>query len=266
MKKNNNLLSRMSMEQVSPAPRAQEQNGKVAESYYEPQDSSKWSEKDLELDEKLKEDTAALEQKRWKLSTRIINILLIAGCIYLVFLIYGVLVTEYQYDSSGEIYAQQMSVSDIRKKKNYETILVQYEQCRVLYERVLLLDYRMEAGQEEPMNLATEYEALLDEVEDLSIKTDALTVDSKYSQIRDMMVEWIRDDIAVYLQNMSASVSENDLETANKALQDKDRVYDNFSLITQNIVATGEQIRGIDLSDIRAWTPEEYIDQEINGN
>ena len=49
------------------------------------------------------------------------------------------------------------------------------------------------------------------------------------------------------------------------SLQDKDRVYDDFSLITQNIVALGSSISGADLTDIKSWTPEDYVDQEING-
>ena len=78
-----------------------------------------------------------------------------------------------------------------------------------------------------------------------------------------MMVNWIKNDIAVYLQNISAAISENNTEKANNALQDKDRVYDDFSLITQNIVALGSSISGADLTDIKSWTPEDYVDQEI---
>ena len=95
------------------------------------------------------------------------------------------------------------------------------------------------------MVIAPEYEALLTDVEDLSVKTDALQVDAKYEQIKSMLLTWIKDDIAVYLQNMSAAISQNDEETANNALQDKDRVYEDFSLITQNMVATGQETPGV---------------------
>ena len=106
---------------------------------------------------------------------------------------------------------------------------------------------------------------MLDEVSDLSIKTDALEVDSQYSQIKSLLLTWIKDDIAVYLQNMSAAISKNDADTANNALQDKDRVYSDFSVITQNIAATGENIKGVDITDVKEWTPENYVDEEING-
>ena len=40
----------------------------------------------------------------------------------------------------------------------------------------------------------------------------------------------------------------------------------NFSIITQNVVALGEQINGIDLTDVKKWTPENYVNNEINGS
>lgn len=203
--------------------------------------------------------------KRWKLSTRILNIFLVVCCVYVLFLIYGVVMTDYQYNSDGKIEPQVLSVSELKKKDQYETIYYQYLHCRTLYEKVLLLDYRIGKGEEDPMTIAPEYESLLDEVTDLSIKTDALEVDTQYSQVKTLLLKWIKDDIAVYLQNMSAAISQNNTETANNALQDKDRVYSDFSIITQNMVAMGEQIQGIDLTELREWTPENYVKKKING-
>ena len=158
-----------------------------------------------------------------------------------------------------------LSVKELKQKDQYETIYYQYLHCRNLYEKVLLLDYRIGKGEEDPLTIAPEYEALLDEVSDLSIKTDALEVDTKYSQVKNLLLKWIKDDIAVYLQNMSAAISQNNAETANNALQDKDRVYSDFSIITQNMVAMGEKISGVDLMELKEWTPESYVDKKING-
>lgn len=230
-----------------------------------PKSASVIDEKKLEEEFSREFQAQATEEKKYRFITKVINILLIAGCVYMIFLIYGVSVTEYQYNTNGQIEAQKLSVSDIRKQKNYEHVLSSYLACRALYEKTLMLDYRLGAGEEEPMVIAPEYEALLTDVEDLSVKTDALQVDAKYEQIKSMLLTWIKDDIAVYLQNMSAAISQNDEETANNALQDKDRVYEDFSLITQNMVATGQETPGVDLTDLKSWTPEDYINQAING-
>ena len=230
--------------------------------YFQYADSSNLTDRNLEDYAEIRDNT---KMKRGNLHTRIINFILIAGCIYLLVLIFGAAVTKYQYNSDGKAVPEKMSVDDIRQKHNFDTILTQYEYCRSLYEKTLLLDYRVAQGQEDTLEIAPEYEALLDDVQNLSVKTDAISVDTKYDQVKSMMVNWIKNDIAVYLQNISAAISENNTENANNALQDKDRVYDDFSLITQNIVALGSSISGADLTDIKSWTPEDYVDQEING-
>ena len=230
--------------------------------YFQYADSSNLTDRNLEDYAEIRDNT---KMKRGNLHTRIINFILIAGCIYLLVLIFGAAVTKYQYNSDGKAVPEKMSVDDIRQKHNFDTILTQYEYCRSLYEKTLLLDYRVAQGQEDTLEIAPEYEALLDDVQNLSVKTDAISVDTKYDQVKSMMVNWIKNDIAVYLQNISAAISENNTEKANNALQDKDRVYDDFSLITQNIVALGSSISGADLTDIKSWTPEDYVDREING-
>lgn len=230
--------------------------------YFQYADSSNLTDRNLEDYAEIRDNT---KMKRGNLHTKIINFILIAGCIYLLVLIFGAAVTKYQYNSDGKAVPEKMSVDDIRQKHNFDTILTQYEYCRSLYEKTLLLDYRVAQGQEDTLEIAPEYEALLDDVQNLSVKTDAISVDTKYDQVKSMMVNWIKNDIAVYLQNISAAISENNTEKANNALQDKDRVYDDFSLITQNIVALGSSISGADLTDIKSWTPEDYVDQEING-
>ena len=286
MKQNKNLLSsrltenRMNDQNIQSKPDSaiQEKSNPVLEkklnkifdkgkkeeepAYFQYADSSNLTDQNLEDYAKIQDNT---KMKRGNLHTKIINFVLIARCIYLLVLIFGAAVTKYQYNSDGKAVPEKMSVDDIRQKHNFDTILTQYEYCRSLYEKTLLLDYRVAQGQEDTLEIAPEYEALLDDVQNLSVKTDAISVDTKYDQVKSMMVNWIKNDIAVYLQNISAAISENNTEKANNALQDKDRVYDDFSLITQNIVALGSSISGADLTDIKSWTPEDYVDQEING-
>lgn len=206
-----------------------------------------------------------VRQRREQRFTRILSGLLIAGSVYLCFLIYGVFVTDYHYTEDGTIAPEVQTVQDIKQEKEFDTVLYQYIKCRDLYEKALLLDYRLGKGEEDPLTIAPLYEELLDEVSDLSIKTDALTVETKYTKIKEMLLSWIKNDIAVYLQNMSSSISQNNAETAQNALTDRNRTYANFSNVTQNIVALGDQIEGVDLTDIKQWTPEDYVNKEING-
>lgn len=224
-----------------------------------------YSEDSLEINELLQQRQEEKSQKHQKIFSNIMSGVLIAGCVYVSILIYGVMVTDYNYNENGEIVPEVVSVQDIKEEKAYDTILYQYLQCRSLYEEVLMLDYRLGKGEKDPLTLAPLYEEKLDTVSSLSIKTDALTVETKYSKVKDMLLSWNKNDIAVYLQNMSSAISQNNSETAQNALQDKDRVYSDFSLITQNLVAMGENLQGVDLTDVKQWTPEDYVDEQING-
>ena len=200
-----------------------------------------------------------------------VNLLLAAACIYMLFLTYGVLVTQYVYNEQGVIVPQVLTVEEVREANEFKKILNQYIACRELYQHILVLDYRMEQGYEDPMVLVPEYSALLKDednpydVTDLSIRINALSVKSGYIPIKDMMYNFAFTDAALYLQHISAAISNNDTESANLALTDRDVMYSDFSLLTQNIIAMGAQLRGVNITDVMQWSPDKYIEEYING-
>ena len=233
------------------------------EQFYE--DSADISEEMLEAYELKQAREDSKKERQYRIHSRIINSMLVFACIYIIFLIYGVVVTNYRYDNNGKIVPQIMSVSDISEKKQFDVILGQYENCRLLYEKVLMLDYRLGEGVEDPLTIAPKYAELLDDVENLSIKVDALDPDTKYMQIKEMLLSWIQNDIAIYLQKMSSAISQNNADDANTALAYKSQMYDSFSLITENVVVMGEKINGTDVTELKKWSPDTYISNTING-
>lgn len=228
-------------------------------------ESKEETEEDIEITalNKARQEEEFLRKSRIK--TKIFNAVMITACVYVIFLIYGVFCTNYQYNDQGNVAPVVLSVKEIKALKNYDTILVQYENCRVLYEKVLQLDYRLGLGVEDPLTLAPEYEKLLEEVNDLTVKTDALVVDSRYDTIKLMLVNWVKTDTAIYLQKISSGISSNNADDAATALQYKTIMYDDFALISQNMVTIGENIEGANTNGIKKWSPEGYINEFING-
>lgn len=225
------------------------------------------SEEEEDLNELHRE---VVKERRSIRRKRAAQIALIAACCYVVFLIYGVFMTTYQYTDDGTIHPQMMSAEDIKAKKDYETVLVWYEKCRILYERILMLDYRLSAGEEDPLTLGPEYNALLEDskdvnVSDLSVKIDALEVNAKYTAVKDMLYKWVSNDAALYLQYMSSAITKNDSDAGDNALVEKDTVYNDFSLITENIVTLGSEVKGVDLTDIQEWSPDSYVKEQVYG-
>lgn len=225
------------------------------------------TEEDFSEDILMQEEQAGLDlekhdEARSKRLSRIIGVMLGILCAYAVFLIYGVCVTDYEYQDDGTTVAREMSVSDIKSRNDFNAILVQYESCRKLYEQVLSLDYRLSLGVEDQKLIAPEYEGLLDSVEKVAVQINALVQETptKYTQTVTLMQNWIQNDIALYLQNMSSAITLDDTEKANNALTDKENMYSDFAQITSNLASLGSVVSGVDLSTLNTWTPDGYTE------
>lgn len=213
---------------------------------------------DLEKDLEEARNIKASREKSKKLfeflkSSKGIDCMFLVGCIYLVFLIFGVFVTEYQYDESGLIVAQQMSYEDVVAKKSFEVLINQYIECRKLYEEVLIIDVELAKGETSAMTLSPKYETIVSKAEVLYTKTEAMSIDKKYEQVRAMMLTWIEEELATYAKSMSAAISQNSENLAKNALALREKTYNDFVLITQNIIAMGDTLTGVDLVDIKEW-------------
>ena len=206
----------------------------------------------------------ALKRRRehfCKYLMKAIQILLVLLCAYFIFLIYGVVNTEYVYDKQGYAVPLVLSVNEIRELDEFNTMQTQYLQARVLYEKVLVLDYRIAMGQEDPLLIAPEYEKLLEGVSSLSVQIGALTVPAQYTQPMDMLLSWVQNDIALYCQFISKALTQNSMADMNNALVEKDLMYTNFRQITQVVATLGSKVPNADIADISAWSPENYISQ-----
>lgn len=204
-----------------------------------------------------------IRQKRWKKTKMIFMVML---CLYLIFLIYGVTVTDYQYNQLGKVEATKLSVSNIRDLKEFNNYLQYYQAARLLYEQCLTLDYRMAQGQEDPKVIAPEYDDMLEDISSLTVKIDAASFSSKYTQLKTMLLSWVKTDIAVYCQNMSASISQNNETKAQNALAGRENMYQNFSKITANLIALGSDINGAHVQRIKEWSPEGYVEKNVKSN
>ena len=124
---------------------------------------------------------------------------------------------------------------------------------------------------EDGASIAVSYEDLLESKDDennisnLITKTSALDINAKYSQLQSMLLTWLNDDIGIYVQKMSTYLSTGDTSAGDDAIVARDNTYGDFSTITANIISIGDSLDGVDMTDIKEWTPESYVDEQING-
>ena len=229
----------------------------------QPELSSEELDQQLLMEEAARARAERVSQKRRQIIGRIATIVIVVLCVYIVLLIYGALITEYVYDENGAVVPQIMSLEEIQDLEDFNTLASQYRQARTLYEEVLVVDYRVEAGQEDPLLVAPEYENILDEIEQLSIQLEAISLPSKYNQTLEMLTYWVQNDIAIYCQNRSRAISQNNSEYAANADEYESLMYSDFSLITSNIATIGNSVVGANITDIVEWSPENYVREAV---
>ena len=200
-----------------------------------------------------------------KVLGKVLQLTTVIGCLYLVFLIYGALNTEYTYNSRGEIVPVVLSVDEIRELEEFRSMNSQYIQARTLYEQTLLLDYRLGMGAEDPLLIAPEYEKLLESVSALSVQIGAITVPARYVQPMNMLLSWVQNDIALYCQFISRAISQNSVTDMNQAIHYRETMYENFRQITQVTATLASRIPGIDASDLMSWSPEGWLEKYTGG-
>lgn len=230
-----------------------------------PGESVRYTDEELEtksLSESHRDET---RERQAIIRHKAVTVLLVVLCCYMVTLIFGVAMTDYQYNKDGKIAPAVMSVADIREKAQFSQVKGQYENIRELYKKILLLDYRMAQGQEDQKLLATEYQKYLDSAAGIATKIKALNVDTKYNEIKTMMYNWSYTYMAQYIQYMASAILQDNSSDAEEALKFKDDLLIQFTSITQSLVAVGENINGVDLTDMKKFDPGTYAENKIKG-
>lgn len=202
------------------------------------------------------------QQKREKTRRRLSKVIIAVAsalCIYVVFLIYGVAMTNYVYNAAGQVEPEVLSVEDLRTLNQYNTLSGYYLRTRVLYEKVLTLDYELATDAGSSSAIAREYLGLLDEVSKLASDINAAQLDIEYTGIISRMYSLVYTHIAVYLQNMNGALEGNNADKANQALQGREVITLEFATLTENMAALCETTHGAKNGDIFNWSPTSFV-------
>lgn len=216
---------------------------------------------DQELEqESLEASQRAEKAKRVKRGcTQIVTAVLVILSVYLTFLIYGVSQTNYIYDDNGQIQPEILSTEDKAILAEYESLSQYYLRERILYEKALTLDYRLSMEPDNALAIAMEYQGLLEDVAKLTVDINAADYSTAYEGIKAQLLTWVKTDIAVYLQNMSGALTNNDGTKAEKALISRDVMYNDFQTITSNLANLCHNTKGARNGDIFTWSPETFV-------
>lgn len=198
------------------------------------------------------------------------NILMSLACVYIIFLIFGCLCTDYQYNEKGVIVPQSLSVSDVREKKKFEKIYYQYLNVMDIYKKLLVLDYRVANNKDGNfIPVANDYEATVSDIKNVYTKLSATTIDPKYSELKEMLLSLLYSEdnssyanFNSYCSAMSTALSKNSEKAAATAESARMDIYNYFSLITSNVLKISEDMNGMDVTAIKNFNPDTYAEDK----
>lgn len=225
------------------------------------------SEYDYELEQentqKMRKDIQRKHKKR--IYSKLGKILLIIGGIYLIFLIYGCITTDFVYNDVGNLVPVTMTFQDIKEKKEFEDLLKCYFNTRIIYEDILKFDYELARDSSKSVSLGTKYNGILDNIDKINTKVKALSTEVQYENLQNMLQNVIAE-MSAYSNAMSKALLQNNSDSASEALQRRNNVYQKFMTISNNFAIIADTIPGIDKSDIEdimSWSPDNYIQELI---
>ena len=215
------------------------------------------------FDELIEEEAQERAAARWR---RLLFVVISAASLYVTFLIYGATLTDFTYGASGTVEPVVMSSEEIAAKQDFNVVLSLYMQARNLYEEVLTLDYRVAVGQEAFEAIAPDYQTALENILTLATNIDGTTCSASNQQIKNLLYTWTSTYMSDYCKYMITALSQNGTtegETAgNEAIACRSNYLEpNFQSITQNVVAIGSDIKGVDLTDVKSWDPASVSDK-----
>lgn len=198
-----------------------------------------------------------------------LSIFLVVLSVYMLFLTFGIINTDYIYNDKNEVVPKRVSLSEINELKSFQALATQYYACRSVYEEVLMFDYRYQNAEnhESLVLLSSDYWKVTDKMKNIGVQINALKLPSEYTNVKNQLLTWTSEYMYWYCQRMSYSITDNSVEDFNEAVELQKSVYSGFRIISTNLASLGLAVPGAeaDVEDISSWSPEKYIDEQTGG-
>jgi hypothetical protein len=180
-------------------------------------------------------DELAYEQKSDRKGNRIKAILILAG-IYLAFVILGAFNTTYVKMPDGTKKAQVVDIDLREKREVYYFLESEYNVLVQMLKDIQDLEAKAFGGSDESMfEIASKYEGLLPRIDKRLPRIKAVEMPQEYKIIQTQFVNIYKDDIALYLQNISKALSMGDQQALQNAVTWSQKTAASFRQITRNM-------------------------------
>ena len=179
--------------------------------------------------------------------------LLLLLCGYLLFFIFGMLVSDYYIDENGVRQPIVLSFDYMKEREDYRQLRQHYDAISDLIIDITVIDIHLANEDITNMEAATQYTALLNEKVDIMIpKITAMELSDDQVVLQKSMETLLSNDIAVYLQKMIEGVKTGNPDSIKTGLTWRDKFLSSFDVIRNDMILLCGRVKA-DSTDIKDW-------------
>ncbi len=189
----------------------------------------------------------------------LIKILLIIAILYVLFLILGVLTTEFYTDENGKKVPVTADLTTLEDREDYDNLTYYISQARDIMRDVTIIDIKLLNGVINYGQAAVQYQAILNEqIETIIPKLKTVQVQTRNEHIKQNIQVIFTNDIALYLQLISKGLTEKNMASINDASAWKESMMQTYQAIDRDILELAKALHR-ENSEFFDWKLEKAV-------
>lgn len=167
------------------------------------------------------EDRKARRLSR-KIKKKLLKIFLISLCVYMIFLIFGAVKTNYYVDSNGVRQPILVTYQDVADKNDYNILKKEFSTMRSVLIDIRTIEIKLHNEEINSYEAASRYKEQLEKIDVIIPKLKAVDVEPSQEVIKNALTQCYTSYLAGYLQDIINGLSTNDVGLQNTALQKRE--------------------------------------------
>lgn len=202
------------------------------------------------------------KQKRNKKIKSVIEIVaFILVTSYLFILLIGIFTTQHYVDENNQVQLIVADIDAIKDRSDFNEIKDMMEEVRSILVDVTILDIKVANEDITYTEAAGQYTALLDDIDVLIPKVQAMDLESNNLLIQQSIESILSNDIAIYLQNISSALTTSDSSTLSTALQWRESIWQSYDDLDYQIGILASNLHKED-DEYFAWDLETAVTEK----
>ena len=188
-----------------------------------------------------------------------VKVLLILCIVYVLYLILGILSTEFYTDKDGKKKAVKGNIETLEDREDYDNLTDYISQVRDIMRDITIIDIKTANEEISYGQASVQYESILnDQVDFIIPRLKTVNVQTRNEHIKQDIQIIFSNDIAFYLQLMVKGLKAQDMASVNEAAKWKESMMQTYDSIDRNIRELAEKLHREE-SDFFNWELEKAV-------